>query len=119
MHRSALGLEPSALWTFFELDSEIPPPRGPRRHCRHLRDPSDVAWPDYALRSALGGVRLYNLLPEWAIETTSVASFQRRLTRLVRARVCVCDDWQLKLSWRVPLAFHPQRSLRDWRGENC
>ena len=64
IHRGALGLGPPALRHAFVRDVEPPPPRAPRRHARHLIDPCAVNWPDYALRSVLGGVRLYNLLPD-------------------------------------------------------
>ena len=65
IHRCVLREGPACLWKFFVVEHREPPPRCPRRHCRHLIDPCGLRWPDYALRSAFGGARLYNLLPDY------------------------------------------------------
>ena len=79
-------------------------------------EPCEVHWPDYALRSIHGAVRLYNILPDWVIAADSVRIFQRRLQQLVCACAQHNGDWQSVLSWRVPLAMHPLQSQRDWHG---
>ena len=115
LHRCALGLGPVQLQALFQIDGEAAPARA-RRHRIHLRDISDVRWPDYALRSILGAVRLYNLLPDFVIAADSVKLFQRRLQQLVCCCARACDSWESLLSWRLPLAAHPLRSQRDWSG---
>ena len=84
IHRCALRLGPKCLWKFFVLDDSEVPARAPRRHARHLRGPCHLRCPDYALRSALGGARLYNLLPDYIVSASSVRLFQSRLTRDAR-----------------------------------
>ena len=67
IHRTVLGLGPAQFQEFFVIDRA---PRHPRlyRHCRHLVDPCDLRCPDYALHAALGGVKVYNLLPHFIEE---------------------------------------------------
>eukprot|EP00969_Alexandrium_andersonii_P365883 15467225-Alexandrium_andersonii.AAC.1 len=82
---------------------------------RHLRDACAYSSPDYALRSALGAPRVYNLLPSFVVSATSVNSFQSRLQRLVMDRLrSGCRDWQFSLSWRIALRNHPLRGCCDW-----
>ena len=114
VHRCVLGRGPAIFRAFFCVDTAPTPARCPRRHGRHLCDPCGLRWPDYALRSALGAARLYNLLPDFVVAASSVSLFQRRLQELVRARARHCDDWRTTLSWRVPLWSHPLRLCRDW-----
>ena len=115
IHRTVLGLGPHCFSRFFRLASSPPPPRAPRRHRRHLEEPCFDS-PDFILHSAIGATRLYNLLPDYVISATSVSRFQGRLQSILRARACHCEDWRSTFSSRVPLAFHPLRGCRDWRG---
>ena len=114
IHRTVIGAGPAQFSDFFMVEGHSPMPRAPRRHYRHLKDVCKVRSPDYLLHSALGGIRLYNLLPDAIISATTVAIFQRRLQKLVCARAHACEDWRDSLSWRVPLWSHPLRGLRDW-----
>ena len=116
LHRSAIGEGPPALQQFFTMDVRVPPPRAPRRHCRHMMDPCGLRWPDYAFHSALGAVRVYNILPDYIVSARSVKAFQSRLQGLVCTRVGSCADWRATLSWRVPIWSHPLRACRDWAG---
>ena len=60
--------------------------------------------------SALGLVKLYNLLPGDAVAEETVADFQKKLQDLVKARAAAgCEDWPLTLSPRVPLWRHALR----------
>eukprot|EP00969_Alexandrium_andersonii_P042388 1860180-Alexandrium_andersonii.AAC.1 len=114
IHRTLLGNGPAHLIHFFQLDT-TPAPVRERRHARHLKDPCELRCPDYTRRSALGAARLYNMLPDFVISSTSVSSFQSRLQRLVAQRARnECADWELTLTWRIPLWNHPLRALRDW-----
>ena len=115
IHRSALGRGPSCFSRFVRLDSSVPPGRAPRRHFRHLAEPFGFRAPDYILHSALGAVRIYNLLPDFVVQADTVSEFQSRLQCLLRARAPQCTDWPSTFSCRLPLAFHPLRSCRDWR----
>ena len=114
IHRSALGLGPHCFSRFFRLSSGLPPPRGPRRHGRHMDVPVGFSAPDYVLHSALGVVRIYNLLPDYVISANSVKEFQSRLQLLLRERAGHCEDWPVTFSARLPLAFHPLCACRDW-----
>ena len=114
IHRSVLGLGPSCLQSFFRLDTSPPPARAPRRHARHIVEPSYTS-PDFLLHSAVGATRIYNLLPDSIVRASAVPVLQRRLQQLVVAQAASLDDWALCLSPRLPLAFHPLRRLRSWR----
>eukprot|EP00969_Alexandrium_andersonii_P257219 11372012-Alexandrium_andersonii.AAC.1 len=64
-----------------------------RRHAKHLRDPCGLRCPDYVLRSALGAVRVCNLLPDFVANATSCRQFQSRVQALVCTRSHGSDDW--------------------------
>ena len=50
---------------------------------------------EVARRSALGLVKVYNLLPQEFVDAESVSLFQGLLQNLVKQRVaCCCDDWR-------------------------
>ena len=115
IHRTVLGLGPPCFKDCFTLDASPPPPRAPRRHRRYLLDPCPPRAPDYLLRSALGGVRIYNLLPESIVNAADVHDFQRILSELVRFASPRYSSWPELLSWRVPLAFHDLRNFDAWR----
>ena len=117
IHRSVLGLGPASFRSFFCLDPSPPPPRSRLRHHRRLHDPCDFRAQDFLLRSALGGVRLYNILPDFIVAANTVREFQSRLQAFVVFRAQQgCADWDASLSWRIPLASHPLRPFRDWHG---
>ena len=76
IHRTVLGKGPLEFKQFFALDASGGPARGGRRHSKHLVDPCSLRSPEYVVRSALGAVRVYNLLPESVVSATRVNSFQ-------------------------------------------
>ena len=115
IHRSVLGLGPSCFSCFFRPSPSPPAVRRRRVHSRQLVEPPFTA-PDYVLHSAIGMVRVYNLLPEFVVRARSVPTFQSRLQRLLRERAVQCDDWERTFSCRGPLAFHPLRDCLNWRG---
>ena len=112
IHRAAMCAGPPMLWKYFRLDSAsivARPTRRARRHSMHL-----VEWPagrnlDIMRRSALGMIRVYNLLPADLVEKRCLSEFQRGLTDLVRARVVARDPrWKHLLSSRHPIfQYHP------------
>ena len=115
IRRAILGIGPRSLQSLFRLDRAPLALRAPRRHARHAVDPCQLRWPDYVLRSALGGVRLYKVLPDSIVSAQSVKVFQSRLQRLLKTQSLHSADWALLFSWRQPLYAHPLRALRDWR----
>ena len=124
IHRTALGQGLGTFQQFFTLASTRPlPPRSlrsssasSRRHSRHLVDPVAARSPDYVLRSALGAVRAYNILPDSIIGQGSVKQFQACLQELVCFSASNgVASWQTLLSWRQPFAFHPLLAHRNWR----
>ena len=117
IHRSAIGAGPPMFQDFFRIDRSPPPPRSPRRHHRHLVDPCGIRAQNFVLQSALGRVRLYNLLPDFIVAAPSVKVFQRRLGALVQSRAHAgCADWDTSLCWRVSMHNHILRGMRDWTG---
>ena len=86
IHRAILRQGPPQLWKFFRLDLSTPvrQSRHAKRHSRHV-----VEWPagrslDIMRRSALGMIRIYNLLPDELVMKLSVKEFQHGLTVLVK-----------------------------------
>ena len=107
IHRTVIGKGPPHLEDHFRL-ADAAATGEQRYHCRHLTDPRGD-WPGRAVvRSALGLVAVYNLLPGEIARCSSVASFQSALQALVRSRAEEgAADWQATLSPRTPLASHP------------
>ncbi len=73
-----------------------------------------VEWPGWhnleiMRRSALGMIRVYNLLPPHVVSEHNLKDFQRSLTDLVRDRVVAGDSrWRVLLSPRCPIfQYHP------------
>ena len=110
IHRAALGLGPPQLWQFFRRDLTTPTRESRRaRHGLQL-----VEWPrsrdlDVMRRSALGSIRVYNLLPPVVVAERDVKGFQSSLTNLIRDRVVARDGrWKVVLSPRhAVFQFHP------------
>ena len=66
--------------------------------------------PELVRRSALGLIKVYNLLPKEVVAPTEVKDFQRKLQELVKERaVADCNDWKRTLSPRVEWWCHPLR----------
>ena len=109
IHTAALLDGPPSLWKFFRRDFGATRRVGrlPVRHSVQL-----IEWPpgrdlDVMRRSALGMIRVYNLLPEEAVAKCDLKSFQRTLTQLVRDRVVAGDTrWKELLSCRHRLLQH-------------
>ena len=76
-----------------------------REHARH----NDL---DIMRRSALGMIRVYNLLPQAVVSERTIKDFQHELTEFIRSRVVARDGrWKAVLSPRWPLFnLHPLRS---------
>ena len=103
IHRAALRQGPEHLWRFFRIDTA--PNRHSdrlyRRHSMHLEEVVAVRNLNITRRSAFGSIRVYNLLPEEAVEHRDVSSFQSFLTSLVRDRLVGHDyRWKFLLSPR-------------------
>ena len=113
IHRAAMREGPPQLWKFFCLAC---PDNVPARSSRHFRPHSMrlAEWPpernlDVARRSALGMIRVYNLLPHECVLHKTLSEFQRALSGLVRDRVVAGDHrWRHLLSPRPKLfQYHP------------
>ena len=109
IHRAVHGEGPPELWKFFRRDLSV------RRVSRRERHKFQVIeWPrcrdlDIMRRSALGMIRVYNILPEHVVSIANMKLFQRALTDLVRDRVTAGDHrWKVLLCCRHRLfQFHP------------
>ena len=111
VHRSVLGRGPARFRQFFVLDPFAVTRRG-RRHDKHLLDPRDRPHLNILARSALGLVRVYNLLSQELVNAKSVSSFQGALQNIVKSRAAQGrPDWADTFSPRMPLLTHPLRRL--------
>ena len=111
IHRASLQQGPPGLWKFF-CRNYIPHLSSARRRQRHSFQIAE--WPSgrdlqIMRRSALGMIRVYNLLPQEAAEKTDVEAFQSALTQLLRDRLIAGDpNWRLVFSPRIQLfQYHP------------
>lgn len=111
IHRARLREGPPPLWHFFYLDPSL---ARRQRRCVPRHEFQMIEWPggnnlEIMRRSALGMIRVYNLLPVESVECRDLKLFYRSLTNLVTARVLAGDDrWKVLLSGRPPLfQFHP------------
>jgi len=99
VHRTVLGHGPPRFKQFFKLSGIAG-----RRHRFQL---SEMPTTRLSMRSALGLIAVYNMLPAWAAETFSVKEFQSKLQTLVKLRAeDGCEDWPATLSPRVAVARH-------------
>ena len=111
IHRASLQQGPPGLWKFF-CRNYIPHLSSARRRQRHSFQIAE--WPSgrdlqIMRRSALGMIRVYNLLPQEAAEKTDVKAFQSALTQLLRDRLIAGDpNWRFVFSPRIQLfQYHP------------
>ena len=112
IHRAALRKGPPELWKFFRREVSHSYRRSVRfshRHSRCLIEWAAGSNLEIMRRSALGMIRVYNLLPEELVDKVDLKEFQRGLTQLVRDRVTAGDHrWRFLLSPRHALfQFHP------------
>ncbi len=116
IHRAANAAGPPQLWQFFRRETRTAnrASRGRRRHGLQLVEWDHGRDLDIMRRSALGMIRVYNLLPEECVATSDVSKFQSHLTQIVRDRLVGGDTrWQHVLSSRCALfQYHPLRGLR-------
>ena len=86
IHRPVLGLGSDHFKESFKLRGSF----GQRHRFQVLEEPTTRL----SSRSALGLIRVYNLLPNWVAETFSVQGFQGKLQALVKTRATEgCTAW--------------------------
>jgi len=84
IHRTVLGEGPVHFRAFFKLWSSPGGRYRRQRHTRQLEDPCDrPSCPNYVLNSAFGLVAIYNLLPQYVVDSASVKAFQGKLQDIV------------------------------------
>ena len=111
IHRAVLGDGPEQLKQFFHRSPEGPRTcksrLAARRHNKQLVDPRNCGFLEIKRRSALGLVAVYNLLPQVAVDITSVKAFQSQLQNIVKRELHLQNpEWQQLLSPRVPIYRH-------------
>ena len=108
VHRTVLGKGPSLFTKWFFSSTRLRHSHGTRlqqhRHTKQLHDWVDGDHTELLRRSPLGLPRVYNLLPQRAVDTATVSCFQRELQILVgEAANSEQADWALRLSPRRAL----------------
>lgn len=107
LHKVVLGQAHSGFSSLFPPCPSDPPRYftrlQARKHSRQLLDRCDGRQPGYLGRSLFGLVRVYNSLPQEAVEKSSVSSFQTFLTKIAKSK-CEndSDNWEHVFSspWR-------------------
>ena len=107
IHRAILCLPPHHFWPFFRLDE-----RDLRRTPRTVRHSKQLVETPFRLavvnRSCLGLIRIYNRLPQEAVDAQSVKAFQSRLTSYVLSHLRSGDPlWDHLFSPRLSIIRHP------------
>ena len=107
IRRVVLRRGPSQLWQFFVIARPEILRRSDRlrsRHNKQLQEHHRGRDLDIMRRSALGMIKVYNLLPQSVVDEPEINRFQKGLTELVRQRVIARDErWKLLLSPRWQL----------------
>ena len=104
IHRTVLGKGPEPFREHFQVLSG----RRLRDDGRRLHDPRPSNRSQLMMRSALGLVAVYNLLPRDITSAQDVKTFQKRLQMELTLRAKAgTPDWNKTYSPRVPLHQHP------------
>ena len=106
IHRAVLGEGPDHFRKHFVLGSAQNHygREGLRRHGKQLQTFRRGKFLDIAANSILGLIDVYNLLPAYMVEATSVKEFQTRLQRMMRDLVTKGqENWETLYSLRKPL----------------
>ena len=98
LHRVALGLAHPDIAQLFPFDSSSSHRFRTRlsihRHDKQLMDRCNGSQNDLVHRSFFGMVRIYNLLPQHAINMPTVSCFQKELTKMTRNVCQTSRPWQ-------------------------
>ena len=109
LHRSVLKKGPPHFARFFCLDTT--PSRVRRKHNRQLIDSRPIHRLELYSRSALSLPWVYNLLPQWVVDATTVRDFQSNLQCLMsQFLLCGGEHWPSLFSPRLSYTGHPLRS---------
>ena len=103
IHRAVLGFGPAHFRRFIVFDYNVPFWTR-HRYTRALIDPCQQPRPDYYLRSFFGYIGIYNLLPEFVIQSHSVKKFQSALQDIVKSLIRTgYPHWFYALNRHIPL----------------
>ena len=95
IHRAVIREGPPLLREFFipeDRSSLRTSHRYERRHSRNLKELFHGQYLENTRRLFFGGLRVYNLFPQWVVKMSDTASFQSALTSMARARIAACDN---------------------------
>ena len=117
VHRTVLGKGPRHFQRFFRRREGGQAAsfwtRGAEKRQEHGRQLEEVPYthcPELLRRSALGLVKVYNMLPAHVVQAGTVKDFQSNLQELLKERVrSGCEDWAETFSPRVHWYRHPLR----------
>ena len=109
VHRSVLGLGPPHFKRFFRSELHSSSYLSRRRHNRHLVDIRPIYRLEMYSRSALSLPWVYNLLPQWIVDSPTVTKFQSNLQLLMRRTALSDSRWPDLFSPRLPFTGHPLR----------
>ena len=120
IHRSIIGAGPDHFSKFFV---RAPTPSRPdgretmRRHSKQVRSLRNGKFLQILSHSVLGLIDVYNLLPEYAVQATSVKLFQHRLQEQMKAAIMDGGkNWSELFSPRRDLHSHELRKWQKWVG---
>ena len=120
IHRAIIGVGPEHFRQYFR---RIPNPARPsgreniRRHNKQLQSHRNGKFLQLLSNSVLGLVDIYNLLPQYVVDATTVKLFQHRLQELMKVTISKgVGKWDELFSPRRELHCHELRKWQDWVG---
>ena len=121
IHRAVLGEGPDHFRKHFQAKVSCTRPEGresTRRHGKQLETFRKGNFLDLVKNSILGLVDIYNILPTFIVEATTVKVFQTRLQRLMMEMAGNSSpSWATLFSPRAPLYNNQLRELYKWKNE--
>ena len=123
IHRSVIGAGPSHFSKYFVLQGSARRPNG--REALHAHDKQIIThrtgkFLDLLSHSILGLIDIYNMLPQYMVNTKDVSEFQRRLQLLVIEMAAAKEPgWRGIYSPRNVLWNNKLRKVYDWCPTGC
>ena len=118
IQRSVIGEGPHQFNKFFVRKAAPSRPHGReavRRHDKQLETHRNGRFLDIMSKSVLGLVDIYNLVPQFIVNATTVSEFQKRLQILtMELAETGTPGWQDLYSPRNTIWNHKLREMQDW-----
>ena len=120
IHRNVIGMGPGQFDKYFVAnDSSRGSKRlNERRHNKQLISLRTGNYLEMFKKSLCGAIDIYNLLPQYVVEASTVSIFQHRLQELLKTQIaCTTSDWEVLYSPRNTIWNNHLKRLYDYEGK--